>query len=352
MMSVKTIEIPATAKLRLDGDALVSNWQTLDRMSGSASAGAAIKANAYGLGSIEVLQRLQAAGCRDFYVANWQEARELEGHLEGDSCISVLNGVRAEDMPFATVSAAKPVLNSMEQVHRWQETGRPCDVMINSGMNRLGINIVDIEQYDWSGLDIDIVMSHLASADEDGPQNASQLQQFIDALEYIPGKRRSLSNSAGIALGNSYHFDCTRPGLSLYGGKQRPELEQTIRQVAFPETQILQVRDLKIGDKLGYNAKYTAKRAHPIAILAMGYADGYLRGFSNEGVFLSGKTKLPVLGRVSMDLIAIDISDASHLKESDWVTAEYDLPIASQQSGLSQYELITGLGQRYDRYWV
>jgi len=351
-MSDETIEIPSTVKLRLDGDALVSNWRALDRMSGSASAGAAIKANAYGLGSVEVLQRLQAAGCRDFYVANWQEAKEVEDQLDGDSCISVLNGVRAEDMSFAMVSAAKPVLNNLEQVHRWQETGHPCDVMINSGMNRLGINAVDIGQYDWSGLDIDIVMSHLASADEDVPQNASQLEQFIDALDHVSGKRRSLSNSAGIALGKAYHFDCTRPGLSLYGGKQHPAYEKTIQQVAFPETQILQVRDLKIGDKVGYNAKYTAEREHPIAILAMGYADGYLRGFSNEGMFLSGKTKLPVLGRVSMDLIAIDISNAPDLRESDWVTAEYDLPTASGQSGLSQYELITGVGNRYTRCWA
>ncbi len=346
------IEIPSTVKLRLDGDALISNWQTLDRMSGSASAGAAIKANAYGLGSVEVVQRLQAAGCRDFYVANWQEAREIESHLEGGSCISVLNGVRAEDMPFAMISAAKPVLNNMEQVYRWQETGRSCDVMINSGMNRLGINPMDIARYDWSDLDIDIVMSHLASADEDVPQNEQQLEQFIDALDHVRGKRRSLSNSAGIALGKAYHFDCTRPGLSLYGGKQHAAYEKTIQQVAFPETQILQVRDLKIGDKVGYNAKYTAEREHPIAILAMGYADGYLRGFSNEGVFLSDKTMLPVLGRVSMDLIAVDISKAPDLGESDWVTAEYDLTIASRQSGLSQYELITGLGNRFTRYWA
>ncbi len=351
-MSNETFEIPSTVKLRLDGDALVSNWQTLDRMSGAASAGAAIKANAYGLGAVEVVQCLQTKGCRDFYVANWQEAKEIDSYLEGDSCISVLNGARAEDMPFAATSAAKPVLNSMEQVLRWQDTSRPCDIMINSGMNRLGIEVTDLAKFDWGNLNIDIVMSHLASADEDGPQNLEQLDQFVGALQYVSGKRNSLSNSAGIALGQAYHFDCTRPGLSLYGGKQRPEFSGSIKQVVFPETQILQVRQLKTGDKVGYNAKYTAERDHPIAILAMGYADGYLRGFSNKGVFLSGQTKLPVVGRISMDLVAIDISDAPQLAESDWVSAEYDLPIASNQSGLSQYELITGLGHRYSRYWI
>lgn len=346
------IGIPSTARLRLDGEALIANWRTLDDMSGSASAGAAIKANGYGLGAAEVVQRLQFAGCRDFYVANWQEAKDIEAHVEADSSISVLNGVRAEDMPFAATSAAKPVLNSMEQVLRWQETSRPCDIMINSGMNRLGIEVADLEQFDWGNHNIDIVMSHLASADEDVPQNAAQLEEFVGALQYVSGKRNSLCNSAGIALGQAYHFDCTRPGLSLYGGKQRREFSRSIKQVVFPETQILQVRRLKTGDKVGYNAKYTAERDHPIAILALGYADGYLRGFSNEGVFLSDRTKLPVLGRVSMDLIAIDISDAPNLTDSDWVTAEYDLPIASEQSGLSQYELITGLGHRYSRYWV
>lgn len=351
-MSDKIIDIPSTARLRLDSEALAANWRTLDDMSGSASAGAAIKANGYGLGASQVVQRLQSVGCRDFYVANWQEAKEIEAHVKTDSCVSVLNGVRAEDMPFARTSPAKPVLNSMVQVLRWQETGLACDIMINSGMNRLGINEADLRKFDWNTLDIDIVMSHLASADEDGPQNTDQLDQFVGALRNVPGKRLSLSNSAGIALGQAYHFDCTRPGLSLYGGKQRPEFFGSIKQVAFPEAQILQVRELRAGDKVGYNAKYVAQRDHPIAILAMGYADGYLRGFSDEGMFLKDQQELPVLGRVSMDLIAIDISNAPDLVESDWVTAQYDLPTASLQSGLSQYELITGLGNRYTRYWA
>lgn len=345
-------EIPSAVKLRLDGDALVSNWRTLDRMSGSASAGAAIKANGYGLGAIEVVQQLQSAGCRDFYVANWQEAQEIEAYIATENSVSVLNGVRAEDMPFAITSSAKPVLNSMEQIQRWRNTGQSCDIMINSGMNRLGINAGDLPTFDWTTLDIDIVMSHLASADEDVSQNTNQLDQFVRALPRVQGKRISLSNSAGIALGQAYHFDCTRPGLSLYGGKQRPEFLQSIRQVAFPEAQILQVRELRAGDKLGYNAKYVATRDQSIAILALGYADGYLRSFSGKGIFLKDQRVLPVLGRVSMDLIAIDITSAPDLLESDWVMAEYDLPTASGQSGLSQYELITGLGNRYTRYWV
>lgn len=350
-MSDVNIPIPATARVKLDRAALVANWKSLDRLSGKAKAGAAVKANAYGLGVRDVVQYLLAAGCDEFFVANWQEAREIEDLTVTKASVSVLNGVRERDMPFARQSPAKPVLNSVEQVKRWQPIGRTCDIMINSGMNRLGINIDDLSKELLAGLTIDIAMSHLASADEDGPQNSDQLARYRSALETLPPCRTSLANSAGIALGEDYHFDVTRPGLALYGGVQRPELEGAIQQVATPQAEIIQVRTLDKGDKLGYNAQYIAKRSHPVGILAMGYADGYLRGFSNRGIFLHQQIKLPVLGRVSMDLIAIDLSEAPGLAEGDWVDCEYDLQNASAQSGLSQYELITGLGNRLPREW-
>ena len=351
MSDVKPI-IPPTATIKLDSDALLANWCALDRLSGQAKAGAAVKANAYGLGVREVVQRLVAGGCTDFFVANWQEAQEIEDLTASKASVSVLNGVREADMPFALQSPAKPVINSLEQLVRWKPSGRACDIMINSGMNRLGINPEDLDGDLFAGMAIDIVMSHLASADEDGPQNAAQLAQYMAAIEIVPAKRKSLANSAGIALGSDYHFDVTRPGLSLYGGIQRPALDDIIGQVAFPQAEIIQVRSLHSGDKLGYNAQYIAADSHDVAILAMGYADGYLRGFSNSGMFLHGGIVLPVLGRVSMDLIAIDLSDAPDLKEGDWVDCEYDLGIASSQSGLSQYELITGLGNRLARQWT
>lgn len=344
--------IPATARMRLDKNALVQNWQALDRLSGTASAGAAVKANAYGLGARNVTRHLAEAGCRDFYVANWREAAEISDLMIDGASLSVLNGVREEDMTSAPNLPAKPVLNSIEQIQRWASTGRPCDIMINSGMNRLGINRDDLEQADLAALPIDQVMSHMASADEDVPQNADQLAQFKSALEVVNGQRISLANSAAIALGPEYHFDCTRPGLSIYGGKPRPELESLIQQVATPQAQILQVRELKTGDKLGYNAQYTAQRDHRIAILAMGYADGYLRTFSNNGQFLRQNNILPVLGRVSMDLIAVDLSADGNVREGDWLDCSYDLLEASRETGLSQYELLTNLGQRFDESWA
>lgn len=344
--------IPATARLRLDKKALVQNWQELDRLSGNATAGAAVKANAYGLGARNVTRHLIEAGCRDFYVANWQEAEEISDLMKDGAYLHVLNGIREEDMPFAASMSAKPVLNSAEQVQRWSSTGRSCDIMINSGMNRLGINLDNLETAGLERLSIDQVMSHMASADEDLPQNGDQLAQFKSALQVVTGQRVSLANSAAVALGPEYHFDCTRPGLSIYGGKPRPELEDLIQQVAVPQAQILQVRELQTGDKLGYNAQYIAQRNHRIAILAMGYADGYLRAFSNKGQFTHQNNVLTVLGRVSMDLIAVDLSTDNSLREGDWLDCSYDLLQASRDTGLSQYELLTNLGQRFDENWV
>ncbi|MEO0440406.1 MAG: alanine racemase [Pseudomonadota bacterium] len=344
--------MPTPARLRLDSDALVSNWRALDHLSGSASAGAAVKADGYGLGAREVTKRLVAAGCTDFYVANWQETADI-ADITGDTAqISVLNGVQDPEMPVALASHAKPVLNSVEQVARWKDSGRPCDLMINSGMNRLGINPDELDGAELDHLDIDMVMSHLASADEDGAQNAAQLATFRESLTKVQARRISFANSAGIALGPDYHFDATRPGLALYGGIPRVELEGQIRQVAWPECQILQTRQLRAGDKLGYNARYIAEDDHPVAIVAMGYADGYLRSFSGSGSFITDGQHLPVLGRISMDLTAIDIRAVPSLREGDWVSCAYDLPKASTASGLSQYELLTNLGQRFIRNWT
>jgi alanine racemase len=350
-MSFSPMSVPPSAKLRLESAALISNWRALNDLSGEACAGAAVKADAYGLGARSVVEKLLQAGCREFYVANWREASELEDLISGTAQLSVLNGVRESDMPFALQSLAKPVLNSLEQVHRWAGTGRPCDIMINSGMNRLGVNPGDLSGQDLTQLDVDICMSHLACADEDVVQNPDQLAAFIVASDMVTAKRKSLANSAAIALGSAYHFDCTRPGLSLYGGIPRPELNDIIVQVATPQVEILQVRSLKAGDRVGYNAQYIADRDHDIAILAMGYADGYLRSFSGKGIFSVQDISLPVLGRVSMDLIAIDVTGAPQLREGDWVDCAYDLPEASKISGLSQYELITGLGRRFAREW-
>ncbi len=345
---------PSPARLILDRNALVSNWEALARISGGAATGAAIKADGYGLGAADILRILYDAGCRDFYVAHWQEAAPLLPLLQ-DASLSVLNGVMPQDManPHLHHPAVKPVLNSMAQAERWARAGgERCDLMVDTGMNRLGLSMADIADPLLQKLDIDVCMSHLASADEDVPQNEVQLDNFRAVRSAIKAGRYSLANSAGIALGRDYHFDLTRPGLSLYGGVPRAEMREHIKAVATIDTMVLQVRDLKAGDMVGYNAMFTADRVMRIAILSLGYADGYLRNFTGSGMLLHKNSELPVLGRISMDLIAADISASPDLQEGDRVLCAYDLMHYAAATGLSQYELLTNLAERFERVWV
>jgi alanine racemase len=336
-------------RLTIAAKALQANWRWLQDRAG-VPAGAAIKANGYGIGALETMQALQQAGCRDFFVATWAEAQEL-GAMPENSSVVVLHGVGPDDVEAALGSSARPCLNSPEQVARWREAapGRPCDVMIDTGMNRLGVRAEEISALD--GLAIDALHSHLACADEDHPLNAVQLERFRAVAAAVPAQRYSIANSAGIGLGRDYSFDLVRPGISLYGGVQRPEFDGHIHQVARVEAQIVQRRTILAGETCGYGATFTADSDIEAAILNIGYADGYLGGFSSRGCAFAGEFALPVLGRVSMDLIAVGCDAAPDLKEGEWVEIDYDLPSASKQSGLSQYELLTTLGSRFERVW-
>lgn len=346
------IDIASPLRLRLDSQALVANWRWLAQASGAAACGAAIKADGYGLGARAVLHHLAAAGCRDVFVATWAEAAALMPLPAGVS-LSVLHGVGAADMIAARTLPARPVLNSVEQAARWREMGegRPCDVMVDTGMNRLGLGVEEATGGALDGLAIETLMSHLASADEDSAQNARQLAAFRALRDAIPARRYSLANSAGICLGADYSFDLTRPGLALYGGTPRGEAAGHLRQVAFPEARVLQVRGVRAGDTVGYGATWTARRDSRIAVVNLGYADGYLRCHAGSGEATWQAQPLPLAGRVSMDLTAFDASDAGGLGEGDWLTLDYDLPTVAAVSGLSQYELLTGLGPRFERIW-
>lgn len=333
----------APSRLRFDGNALADNWRALARMSGAAACGAAVKADGYGLGARDVVTRLAAAGCRDFFVATWAEAAAL---ADLGVTLSVLHGVRAADVP----AAARPVLNSPEQVMRWREIGGPCDVMVDTGMNRLGVSPADVAVGLLDGLVIDTLLSHLACADEDSAMNVAQHAAFVALAGRTTAKRLSLANSAGIALGADYAFDLTRPGLALYGGVPRGELAGVIRPVVTIEAEVLQRRIVQAGDRVGYNATWTAPCDTAVAIVNLGYADGYKRAFSDRGTAFAGERALPVIGRVSMDLTAIDVTGVE-VGEGDWLSFDADLAHASAASGVSQYELLTGLGRRFDRVW-
>lgn len=341
---------PRALSLDLDSEALALNWRALDALSGQAAAGAAVKADAYGVGARQAVPILRDAGCRDFFVAHWSEVAGIHD-LVSPGSISVLHGpITARDAAFAQQVGVKPVINSLQQARHWLASGGGrCDLMVDTGINRLGLPMTELGDETIALLDIDVLMSHLASADEDVPLNAVQFRRWHEALTSIPHRRASLANSAGIVLGADYHGDLTRPGLSLYGGIPRPELAGSIRQVVRPRAAIMQVRNLQAGETVGYNATYVAPAAMRVGIIALGYADGYLRCWSGKGRMLHDGRVLPVLGRVSMDMTVIDLSTAPGLCEGDWVEAEYSLPNAAAATGLSQYELLTLLADRFAR---
>jgi alanine racemase len=347
-------------RLRIDGAALVANWRELARRSGGAACGAAVKANGYGLGARAAVEHLAAAGCRDFFVATWAEAEAL-GPWPEDLNLSVLHGLGPDDLPSAASSRARPVLSTMLQVARWREHGnrRLCDLMVDTGMNRLGLTPEEAAEAVGEGLKVATLMSHLACADEPGhPLNQLQLERFERLRRELPAERYSLANSAGIFLGEHYAFDLTRPGLALYGGvpvAEDADQAAAIRQVAYPEAQLVQVRTVSAGDTVGYGATWRASAPCRAGILNIGYADGFLRALGQYGRARFGSTSLPVIGRVSMDLIAVDLTAAGESSgpgEGDWLEIEHDLPELSRLSGLSQYELLTVLGPRLQRAWA
>ena len=337
-------------RLTIDRNALAANWQALDRLSGKASAGAAVKADAYGLGVATVVPALREAGCGDFFVAHWSEAAELAA-LVPPGEIAVLHGpLSSADAAYAKALGVRPVINSVSQAWLWLEAGGGlCDLMVDTGINRLGLPLADLSDAAISRLEIEVLHSHLASAEEETPQNETQRQRWEAARRAVPHRRASLANSAGIALGPAYHGDLTRPGLSLYGGVPCAALAGEIRQVVRPEAALIQVRDLQSGDAVGYNATYVADRPIRVGVVSLGYADGYLRCWSGRGMMRSGESTLPVIGRVSMDMTVIDLTAAPGLAEGDWIEVDYALPEAAVTSGLSQYELLTLLGRRFPR---
>ena len=339
---------PPPLRLTIDLDAIAANWRAMARRSAPAAAGAVIKADGYGLGARAVMERLAAEGCRDFFVATWAEAAALPQPALGLR-LHVMHGLFADETAFARASGCIPVLNSPGQVRLWRDAapGQPCDLMVDTGINRLGLAGTDAAEL-APALAVDIAMSHLACADTPGdPMNAAQRDAFA-ALD-LPAARRSLANSAGVMLGRDYAFDLTRPGLALYGGASSPEARAELVPVVTLEARVVQLRDVEPGDSVGYDATWTATRPTPLAILNIGYGDGLLRAFGHGGQARLGSARCPLVGRVSMDLIAVDASAASDTRVGDWATIDYDLARVAAATGLSPYELLTTLGRRFER---
>lgn len=341
---------PATLRLTVDTDALAANWRALDALSGMASAGAAVKADCYGLGVAICVPALRDAGCRTFFVAHWSEVARVIRHVPGDQVV-VLHGLLSEaDCAYARATGAVPVINSLDQARLWTATGGGrCHLMVDTGINRLGIGQAEAGDPAIAALDIDILMSHLASADERTAMNRMQAELLSEAAETIAHKRLSLANSAGIGLGEAFAFDLTRPGLALYGGIPREELADHIRPVAKVDAQLLQTRNLAPGDGVGYNATFIANTHMRVGTVSIGYADGFLRARGPGNALHHEGRPLPILGKVSMDMVVVDLSATPDLAAGAWVDIPWNIANAAQQSALSAYELLTVIGPRLRR---
>jgi len=337
--------VPAALRLRIDADALAENFRWFQARAGVAAI-PAIKADGYGLGARLVVKRLEEAGARAFAVSTWAEAIALG---RPDLTTLILHGFTPDcAAAAAALPLARPVLNTALQCAQWSLAfpGRPADLMVDTGMNRLGLRPDELSAA--NSVPLHMVHSHLACADlPDHPLTERQLAVFHDVVASTPGKLHALANSAGICLGRRFSFDAVRPGLGLYGGVPHPEAQ--VRPVVVPEVRVIQMRTVKQGETVGYGATWRASRKSSIAILNVGYADGIFSEL--ESLVSHAGTPMPSAGRLSMDMLAVDATGFD-VCEGDWLRLDLDLPRISATSGISQYRLLVGLSQRFERRWT
>lgn len=344
----------ATASLRIDLDAILANWRALDALSTSATeTGAVVKADSYGLGAARVARMLARAGCRKFFVAAAEEGAAVRQALGEGPEIFIFSGHMAGDTEMIGDLGLTPMLNSLDQVTRHFEAlpGAPFGVQLDTGMNRLGM-----EEAEWGavapivlGAQPRLLMSHLACADEPGhPMNATQLATFHHMTDGL-AVPRSLSATGGILLGPDYHFDVVRPGIGLYGGEPFAQA----RPVVTLSLPVVQIRDVAAGETVGYSNTWTAAQEARIATVAAGYADGLMRTLSGRATLWHGATPCPVVGRVSMDLITVDVSHLSEQPKSlDILGAQQGVDALATVAGTIGYEILTSLGNRYQRHYA
>lgn len=309
----------SAARLTIDLAALAANHATLRAAAPGAVVAPVVKADGYGLGAGLVAGSLWEAGARDFFVARLSEGLALRAAMGAarPARIFVLDGLAGAEAGALVDAALTPVLNSAEDIARWRGQGGACAIHIDTGMNRLGVDVDDARAA--ADLKVELVMSHLAcAADPASPRNARQLALFREARARFPDAPASLAASAGIYLGADYHFDMVRPGISLFGGGPREAPDPAFRAVARLEAPILQVRDLKAGDAVGYGDSFVADRAMRIGLLAAGYADGLLRRAMGRAKAWIAEAPAPIL-TVSMDLLAVDLTQSPGARPGDLV---------------------------------
>ncbi|MGE5502398.1 MAG: alanine racemase [Ignavibacteriales bacterium] len=340
-----------SARITIDLDALAHNHGVLRDAAAGAEVAPVVKANGYGLGAQQVAWRLWEEGAQTFYVARLSEGEALRSVLP-QAVIYVFDGYL--DGARLETASLRPVLNSREQVDAWRAERPllPAALHVDTGMNRLGVRIEEAEAL--TALPVELVISHLACAPEpDHPLNTLQAERFAYVGGLFPNARKSLANSAGVFLGERFRFDQVRPGISLYGGGPREQPDERIRPVAIFEAPILQVRDVPAGESIGYGAAFVAERPMQVATVAAGYADGVLRSSHPRGrAFVAGE-KRRLLGRVSMDLIAVDVTGLL-VRPGDPVELlgpNILLDDAAAAAGTTAYELLTRLSSRAERVY-
>jgi alanine racemase len=341
----------ATATLTIDLDAIAANWRALDRLSGQGvQTAAVVKADAYGLGVTRVVRALANAGARRFFVSAAEEGAAVRQALGPGPQIAVLCGHMSGDTEMIHDLDLTPMLNSLEQITRHLESlpGHAFGVQLDTGMNRLGVEMLEWQAVAPILVDAgpELLMSHLACADEpDHPANAAQLKAF-HAMTDGTGLPRSLAATGGILLGPRYHFDLTRPGVGLYGGKPHDAAIPAVT-LALP---VIQTREVEPGETVGYGGSWTAERRSIIATVAGGYADGLHRTLSNKAQLWDGDIPCPLIGRVSMDMITVDITDLPEIpRELDILGPNQSVDALADAAGTIGYELLTALGHRYTR---
>lgn len=349
--------------LTIDLDAIAANWRALAERVHPARCAAVVKADAYGLGLAQVAPALMAAGARVFFVATAAEALAARAVLGESPALFCFNGPDAECVDALAEARVRPLLNGPEQVALARAAAKrrgapyPCGLQLDTGMNRLGLEADELAAAladGPDGLDVGLVMSHLACADDAAHlMNAAQREAFVAMAAHpaLAGVPRSLSATGGGLMGAAFAFDLVRPGIGLYGGLPFADA----RPVATLEVPVIQTRAVAPGEAVGYGAAWRAERPTRIATIAAGYADGVLRALSNRGSAFHRGRRLPFAGRVSMDLITLDVTDAPDLAAGDAVTLlgpEQGVDALAAAAGTIGYEILTSLGTRYARRYV
>ncbi len=366
------IPLSARAVLSVDLQALRANWTKLNQVSGRAECAGVIKADAYGLGLEQIARALTSEGCKTFFVATIDEGRRAR-MVQPGATIYVLDGLLPGAETNYTGFDLKPVLSSLAEIRDWAAYSRsrgrklPAAIHIDTGMNRMGLPEAEIEQLAaeaglLDNFEVSLVVSHLACADEPGnAMNEMQRQRFDFLRAKLPPAPASLANSGATFLGHPYHFDLVRPGIALYGGRAHENRPNPMQSVVTCAARIMQVREVGIGASIGYGATYRVQRPSRIATIGVGYADGFLRALSvSTGepgpVGFIGDYPVPIVGRVSMDFITVDVTDVppALTRRGAWVEVmgpRITVDDLTDKAGTIGYELLTRLGQRVHRVY-